>query len=435
MATIDRNSKADTIGLFYNGGGGAADLVADYSQYAANLTNGTTHLRSTDSRFAVRSPRELSMVASLSNTQTGILLNYGNTAGTEYMYRVDISMGVLYFRQNDGAEVIQVTAPGITGTASSYVIHWSTDYDPIAGSYYSEIMVVRVAASSYTITRATHAQPNAPGAGFQFNILGYSTGTSAWSGGPSLVTSVRVSNRFHSTTEAKEDWISQSSAPSPLGYEPPTELAPTALDFYTGDMGDDVADAILDTDTFAGPAEWLAVLHAGANRQRLYSPLLNVVFNNPPTLQNTWSPTNWWKTGSAIDSDTDRRYGIGHVFVCPCPVTPAGTALTARVRVHVQGWVAAGAPGGTTPRIDLRMRSSSEIVGDLGNVSLGNVVSYTTNDGSGGVGTWADLGEVVLAQSEGVTYLALGLDFSSGTGAAYRRAKIKAIEVDCYVEA
>lgn len=424
MAVFNRNCKADTRGLFINSGGGAVDLAQNKALGFANLANNTTYLTQASTLFATRSPREISVVANLSNSQTGILVNYGSTDGTQYIYRVEVSAGAVSFRQA-GSVLASVPLPGVNGTPSSYVIHWSTGFDDVSSTHYSEFAVCRLASGAWTISRANHAQPPAAGGGWQFNLSGYGAGSSLFSGGLSNITSVRISRRFHSTTEAREDWQTESSTPAPTGYVPGIELAPVSSEVYQADPDDPVADAILDPLTFAGPAQWLTALHSGVHRQRLYSPIINVEMNNPPTLQSTWAPTEFYK----VDQQ-GFFYGVNHLYVCPCPRTPGSGGLYGRVWVHVQTWVAGGAPGGTTPKLRVIARASSTPVGE--DASYSQIVQCTTNHGSNGIGQILDLGEISLRPF--LTFLALGLDFSSGTGNTFRRAKIKAIAVDCFVK-
>lgn len=427
MTAINRNYKADTRGLFIGAGGGAASLVTNHATGFPDLVSHTTYLTQTGSALAIRSPRELSVVCNLTNVQSGIILNYGSTDGTQYIYRVDVSAGSVNFRQN-GTLLASMAAPGVTGTSSSYIIHWSTGFDALASTHFSEFALCRLASGVWTITRATHAQPPAAIVGWQFNLLGYGAGSSIWTGGVLGLTSVRVGRRFHSTTEAREDWQTESAAPSPLGYVAPVELAPLSVDFYEADPSDDVADALLDPSTFAGPAEWLAALHSGSHRQRLTSPLINLEFNNPPTLQSTWAPASFYRVGAS-----GLQYGVNHLYAAPVP--SPGTSVRARVSVQVQTWIAAGAPGGTTPRLELAMRSSADPEA-LQGYQVTSVATCTTNHTSTGVGQWIDLGEMPLLFDAAIriTYLALGLSFGSGVGNTFRRARIKAIKVENYIK-
>lgn len=434
MAIFNRNSKADTLALYVNSGGGASDLVTDHSQHAAlggSLTDGGTYLWSNLNPWvAQRSPRELSLVVNLDNNDAGILINYGSTDGTQFIYKITVNgAGSVAFVQNGGTTLATIALPGVTGTASPYILHWSTDYDEVADSYYSEFAVCRIASGAWTIQRVAHAEPVAAGGGWQLNVSGYGAGLSTFSGGLSAYTSVRISARFHSTVEAKEDWESQSSDPTIIGFQPATELAPTSAVFFEADPSDPIADAILDNETFGGPAEWLAALHAGTGRQRLYSSLLNLKVNDPPTLTPTWLPANFYASGTG-----GYQYGVNHLYCCPLPMPPSNGGLYGRVRVHVQSWLAGGAPGGSSARIQVRMRSSTNPDGS-GSSSESNAATTTTNHTSSGIGQWLDLGELTLRRnSQDMTYLALGLTFNTsvGVGGSYRRAKIKALAVDIY---
>ena len=112
-AVLDRNSKADT--RFLCEGGSHAAAAIDISQWRIYLTDATTYCYSVLSRLAVRSPREISIVVDLSTASSGILINWGKTDGTVYIYRITVAAGVLTFGNNNAALSPTVSPPNING--------------------------------------------------------------------------------------------------------------------------------------------------------------------------------------------------------------------------------------------------------------------------------------------------------------------------------
>lgn len=420
MAVLDRNSKADTRFLCDRDGGGAPELATDISQWRANLTNNTTYLTSTDARLAVRSPREISVVIWIATGDSRVILNWGQ--GTSYIYRIDVASGgtgTVRFGHNGGT-IASIIPPNVGGTARQYIIHWSTEYDVREGDYFSELAICDIASGNWSITRVTHNQPQAPAGGDQFNLRGVGAGLTPFTGGLAAYDFVRVGCRFHSTTEAKEDWYSESSAPTLAGVQPDVELAPTAPTFFSADPADDVADAMLDAATLAGAAEFAAVVNAAAGRKRLYSPLVNVAWRSPPTLDDTYAPTKFLRDLNSGLYKVD----VARVFARPLPYQ----AFACRVRVHVQAWIAAGAPGGTTVSITL---AAHQLV-TLAAANATSVQLVITDDHtSTGIGQWYELPAMLLSGVP-LCYLAIGHKFGAGTGHAYLRMKIKAVQIEPY---
>lgn len=437
MPTFDRNSKADTRLLLIRAGGGAAALAVDQSQWRTDLTNNTTYLTSTNALLGVQSPREISIVAKLDNNDTGYLINFGNVAGTSYIFRIEVSgaSSLVRFHANSATNLATLTPPNLGASVRTYLIHWSTDYDEFVNGYYSEMALCDVATGSWAVTRVTHAQPLAPAGGWQLNVSGYGAGVTGFSGGLSNVESVRISERWHPVVEASEDWYSESSSPTVTGVQPVVELAPCSEGQYEDeDSSDQINKNLLRSatfPTFAGPAEILAVINAHSAKKRLFSPILNLAINSPPTLQNTYLPANFYRSWG--NSSPVMKLFLGHVWARPLPLG----AFTARVRVHVQTWIQAGAPGGTSVSVGFQMISldalpkSANAINPLGFQTA--VVTSTTNHGPSGIGQWLDLGELALRQApEGLTFLLLSHRFGSGTGASFLRARVKAIVVEPY---
>lgn len=440
MTAHDRNSKADTRGLFQ--GSGAAALAVDQSQWRTNLTNSTTHLTSTAARLGVRSPRELSVRVLASTGVGGIVLNFGDVAGTDWIYRIEVdgAAALVRFHHNGATNLATLTLPNIDEKdAREYLIHWSTEYDEFAVGYYSEMLVCDSATGDYSQTRATHTQPSAPAGGWQFNISGYGANVSGFSSGLLDILSVRVSCRFHSTTEAVEDWVDETATPSVVGTQPAVELAPVSPNEYADYEPSDPVNQLLLTSgsggvnpSFAGPAELLAAVHAGEHRRRVFSPILNLTIRDPPELDNTYTPANVHR--EIVTGGASSYFMLGHVWVRP---TPQG-ATRARIRVHVQTWLAAGAPGGSAVSVTLSMRTMTQLpspVGALPPHNLSALTACTTDHGAAGVGEWIDLGSVAIGgKAETRMFFLMAHRFGGGTGASYQRAKIKHVLVEPYTE-
>lgn len=431
MATVlDRNSKADTRFLCDRGGGGAPELATDISQWRTNLTNNTTYLTSSDARLAPRSPREISVVIWISTADSRIILNWGQ--GTSYMYRIQVQTGgtgAVQFGHN-GATLLTLAPPGVGATAKQYLIHWSTDYDSKDATYYSEMAIGNIAANTWAVARIAHTQPQAVAGGDQFNLRGVGAGSTLYTGGLAAYDFVRIGCRFHSTTEASEDWVVENPAPSITGISPTVELAPSSTSFYSADPAEDIANSILDEGTFAGPIEYSGNINATAQRRRLYSPILNIVTNSPPAYSDDYFPDNMWRQVASTGSYAGLHFALGHVYWRP--TTYRGTR--ARVRVQAQAYLEAGAPGGSTVSAFLCMFSQGAKPGKkvpaMKEGTSSSIVHLTTNDTDVGVGTWYDLGVLPLASKDGGTWLALGVGYGTGTGHDFIRLKIKAITVE-----
>ena len=422
---LDRNSKADTRLLALAGGG----LAVDVSQWRANLTNHTTYHTSGDARLAPRSPREISVVVDLGSGQDGILVNWGNVAGTSYQYRIRIDSGAPTFGVND-ADIGSVNPPNLSGTPKSYLIHWCVDYDLVAASYYSEIAICDIGGNVWEVQRIEHDQPQVVSGGEQFNLLGYGAGVDKFTGGLALVDAVRIGCRFHSVCEGSEDWVVESSAPSITGVSPTVELAPSSSSFFAEDPNEDVANAMLDEGTFAGPIEFASNINATAQHRRLYSPILNVVCNSPPAYSDAFFPSNMWRQSTFLALYQDLNLCLGHVYWRPCVNSHA------KVRVHAQAYLEAGAPMGSIIQVKLLMWSLLQKPGlKIPQGPPGqptSSITITDDHTDTGTGQWYDLGELALNPVDKATWLGLAIGFGNGTGHDFIRVKVKAITVEGY---
>ena len=326
--------------------------------------------------------------------------------------------------------MVSITPPNLSGSPKSYLIHWSTEYDLIAASYYSEVAICDIAGNVWEVARVEHDQPNAPNPGDQFNLIGYGPGDSPFTGGLSAVDVVRIGCRFHSVVEGAEDFVAESPPPDITGVSPTVELAPSSTSFFSSDPSEDLANAMLDEGTFAGPVEFAANINATAHRRRLLSPLLNIVCNAPPAYDDTFFPSNMWRQVSTLSS---RHICTGHVYWRP----KTFRGPRARVRVHVQTYLEAGSPMGSSIDIELSMISLTEPPGKKVPAALPTTtaaVSLTTDHTSTGIGQWYDLGALSLVSKDGGTWLALAIEFGTGTGHDFMRLRVKAITVEPFEE-
>lgn len=448
MPAYHRLSKPDTRLLLVRNGGGAAALAVDQGQYQTSLSNNTTYLTSTSDTFALRGPRAIQVVCKVATTTTGIVLNFGNVAGTVYNYRIELAgaSGLVRFHHNSATNLATLTLPNLTGTAALYLIHWSTFYSVLETSWVSEFAVCDT-LGNWVIDRKTHAQPIAYAAGHQLNVSGYGANVTPYSIGLTGYEFVRLSEAFQSTTLAKEDFISESSAPTVQGGVPPLDLIPLSEKSFTDLESTDPVNLVMltsgkpagggfTTGSFAGPAEMVGVVSAVSNRQRNWSRILDVKHPNAPTLQNTYLPANLYAMIAPPPGLLTYRIGLNHLYCRPVPYGVT-TMLRGRVRVQAQTWILAGAPGGTT--VDVRFHFFSWDKRPAPDptympvAASSSTATSTSNHGSSGVGEWFDLGwTTIFSNDQGFTYLGLAHYFGVGTGNTFLRCRIKAITVDLY---
>lgn len=423
---FNTNSKADTV--FFGDSSGGGNLYDDLSQFASNLTNNITYLSSTDDRFAITSPRELALQVELTNTDSGILLYYGNDGGTAWTYKIQVvSSTIRFYHNSSGTQLASISPPNLGASERTYIIHWSTCRDYVGGTYLSEFAVHDVTSGTWSVARATHTAPTADNS-HKLGVAATGGGTTPFSGNVADIKKVRIGRRFHSTTEASEDWVSLTSAPTPAGLYIEPEHSPHLDNPYSTTNSEDVGEAIANNYAFAGPAAFLAVAQGSRNRLRLYSPLVNQVSVPDPVVLNHFAQPSE-RYGTAPDGS---GYLIQIYYFWRRPVPPG--CSFAKVRIQAQTYLEMGYPLGSTVSISFRMYSMDRMPHEPGvQWSKSSTVTRTTDDGASGVGAWLDLGDLVIRRAKGNpdhTYLALAFKVTPSVGDDYNWAKVKAVQIE-----
>lgn len=417
--TIDTNSKADTVFLSRASGGG---LTVDLSQWHDDLTDeGGGIFTSSDNRFNLSSPREISIVIDANSSDEGFLTYYGDVDWNDASYVIRVSGGTVLFYLGT-SDIASIDLPNAGAFDKEYVIHWSTTYDAQTTIYLSEMAVCETGTGTWSIKRAYHSEPPS-NADWSFCLTGF-----PWDGSgvyTNTITAVRLSRRFHSTTEAREDWVSTSSDPLVYGVSPDVVLHGTIASPFALLNTETLVGAVADTHAFAGPAHFWAATASHADRMRLYSPLVNVGPNNPMELSAGGSASAW-HTDSPLGS---YRMPLSYLFSRPIP----GGCDAARVRLHIQGWRNVGYPVGTSMDVGFRVFALSKLPGQPGALKWGqsNAITVSTDHGSSGVGEWYDCGIVnIPVQPFQICHFAVGYKFPNTTGQSYKRCKIKHVTIE-----
>lgn len=415
----DQNSKADTVFL----GTSTLGYEVDISQFETDLTAGGMAWLSTDNRFDVESPREITVGFDCNNTNSGMLVYYGLTDFSAWSYGIRISGGqaIIYFN-DDVLDAIDL--PGVDGSDRQFSLQWSTTEDPVSGSYLSEISIVNAGTLAWTIKRYTHSAPVGDN-GYRFVVNGYDSLDSL----PydSTIIYVRIGRRFHSSTEHKEDWVSLTSAPDPAGAYVAPECFPWMEDPFTASNSEDVGEALANNYSFAGPAAFVGLFEGYQNRLRLYAPIVNQATKNPVALDRLLTP---------LDRHTTAPDGSGYVlsiyYLWRRPIPQL--VQYAKVRAFVQTWIDLGAPMTSTVSVAMRMYSFDRLPHEAGvQYSVSATATRTTDDTSTGLGAWLDLGTVAIRKCAGDsdhTILALAWRMEPAIGGDYNRARVKHVVVE-----
>ena len=394
MTAISTLAKPDTVLLLDTSAG---DIFVDGSQYRTNLTDNTTYVDEPYSaRVAFRPPREIAIVVAASRDNSGVLAELGNAGG--YSWRVKINGASEVEVAEDGILRASVELPSLSKSASTYLVHWSSRLTT-AGYIRHELAVYNFDAGEWAHAQATHAESFAS-SGHTLTVGAAAGGAVAYDGGLAAISKVRIGRRFHSLTEAAEDWIGLTTPPTMTQVRRGAPLSP---DRSTLDLASD--------GSFAGPAHlWSGHAFEQSDR-RLVSPLVNLRVHDPIRISNdsqTDAATQaWWRLapGSATT-----YLALPYLFYRAVP----GKVNRARARIFVRHTIEIAT---ATAEVSYRLYSLANlpVVGEpLGALSYRRTAAATcsTAHGAAPAGEWLDLGDLALeVDGWGCTWLALGIEF------------------------
>lgn len=413
MTALNRNSKPDTVFL---GIEAEAGIESDLSEQRIDLVVASgvaTEANST--RAALTYPRELLVIVDLAAGDDGVILFHGDATGSPYNYRMNLTFAGALECSENGALRASVAIPGLAAIVPRRVLlHWSSR---IAGtSVHSEVFIHNFTTGESNIAIVQHSAGS--DVGHADLIIGGEPGA-AFTAGLDRFVAARISRRFHTTTEAREDWIEESTPPSVTGIRRRSALEFDRQDIDLGEDGE-----------FAGPAYLWAGASARDNDRRCISPLVNLRILDPIAIVANGAPFNE-TTPSPIDPDFS--CSLAHVFYRPC------NSNRAHVRIFVRQSLADLTDDHAGP-VTYQMLST-HIPPTLGNAA--NLVQNTNasaavtcnNIHAIGVGEWLDLGVLPLqVDAWGFTWLLLSWKFGDDDVALDTRANITAITIDPFTE-
>ena len=415
MTDIHAQAKPDTVLLL---DAVAADPYIDFSQYRTDLADNTTYLdESPSARTAIDTDREISLVWDVTSGETGVLVEHGN--GVTYGYQVSVTAGNVIECRENGTLRVSLTMSGLTTSDRKVLIVWSKHrYDTEARSV---LLFYNFTSTSFTIAQATHPTDTTSATDTLTIGAGYG-GATPFAGGLDFYY-VRIGRRFHSTTESREDWVTQSTQPSTTQTRRGAVLVP--------DRSTMTASLAADGD-FVGPAHlWAGHVFEQSDR-RLAAPLVNVRPFVSMTIDygHDMPITAWWSTPPG---DSTLHACVSYLFRRPVP--PKCN------RGHVRAFVKLRDSGGTSPAA-VTMRAYSiaglPVVGQPGEPLVYRrtaATTHSTDDGSTtGAGTWLSLGALDLVpDAEGMTWILVALKFDADDpDVADTTVRIFAVTIDPY---
>lgn len=413
MTAWNRNSKADTALLLDLA---SAAITVDQGPARTNITSHATYLDEANSaRSALAAPRNVTLKVNMDSGWSGTLAELGN--GATYSWRLTLAGGIVYAWEA-GVLRAEVVVPGVA-VEETVLIHWSTREE--GAVVVSELAVYNYDQGAWAFAVASHAAAT-PVATDTLTIAARVGGGSPYSGKIAKFHAVHIGRRFHSTTEAREDWVLESTPAASTGYDRSPLLTGPAAQLGIAGEG-----------SFAGPSMLMAGAATRQADQRTTGPFVGCVPAVPAVESVTSYPGHFYRAtpDGVAGWQLCVRY-LWHGYLGP-------KVNTAKVRVHVDAYDLFG--GVTISPVRLRSFSIADLpVGDPGAPAMtyhrGAVASYTAPTALGG--QWLDLGLVRLARSaSGLSYFALGflIDAAVNEGILFStRWELRAITVDPFAK-
>ena len=351
--------------------------------------------------------RTVDFVCSLNDTDTGYLWFY-HDARMEL-----ITGGVISLRVN-GTQILSHTIANLTAaTVEDFVISWATEPNTpfttgASDAYRSELHIFNLTLGTYETATATHAVQLSPGGGGATFLWGAAdiVGGNEFSG---TMTKLRLSSAFHSSTETREVYVTQSE---------PTAIGETRLDWpvperSTG-FGDDAE--------FDGPIRMMVVRGMRSSDLRLVGPAINELGTG------AWAEDSTWTIPDPIDADYDMH--LEWIFRRPIPVHCDRVHVRAHVQQNSTSQIA------VSYRLYASNRPGPLVTPEPSQSTSADVVRATVlrnaDDGANlGGGAWIDFGSVRVARDgEGYCYFWLGFDTPGGS----EDYRIKALVVEPIID-
>lgn len=312
------NAKDDSRFYSEDRGGGASDLAADLSHRASDLTAGASHVYESgaQARWDVGAPAAWEIDTSVNDTDAGYLYVYESGGNG---VRLTMSAGGVVTARVNGTDIGTVTIPNLDGSGDRCVISWSMEANPLttgaSDAVRSEVRVWNVDEGGFDQLVVTHAAVGSANATAVW-LASNAAGGNAWSG---RATRLRFSaGRFHPASEAREDFVTLTNAPS-LALDTRLEVPVPTRDSGVGAH-----------DYFAGPVYQAVAAGLAQTDLRQVGPVWNEHYRDTPD-QDQSPPAN---RGFA-DPDGDGFTMLGQYLLHrPVPLT----ANRLKVRVHVQAW-------------------------------------------------------------------------------------------------
>lgn len=410
MTLVHPNSKADTVLLL---DATVTDIFVDLGQYRTNLTDHTTYLdESPSARSAIDAPRNITVRLVMRPGWSGVILQLGNAVS--YSYRINLTSGGDLQFAEAGLLRATVTPPSLS-SAYTYLVHWS---QRAAGTgVVDEISVYNYDTDEWEFATESHSDSAVSASDTLTVAAGYG-GASPYSGGIESFSAVHIGRRFHSTTEAKEDWVGQSSPIVMAGRYRRPLLTGLSTDLQIANDGD-----------FAGPTFNMGLAAVEQSDMRLVSPHVNIVTPYSAVEDNTYYPDNMVRL---TPDNVHYRWSLRYLY--------NGIAVKtnrARVRIFVKAYNIVNPANPICP-VHFSMYSIEDMYtlfteGVVTNWRKTTPVAITTPAPDG---VWLDLGSMqVLRDGGDGVYYALGYSFNLDAGGAYddlTRFQIQTVTIEPY---
>lgn len=364
--------------------------TADDSQYATDLTaSGAGGYETNSARTAVATACEYYVRVTTTAAESNVVfVGVHNAAINDYTYALATD-GSGYFRVMGGAGTLW-TGPATPAGDCSF--SFSTRPNPrttgASDAQIAEVVIFNHTTSSVlALGQFVHATPTAS-AGYTLSVNGVWSGVAMALAPANAADKVRVSGAWHPHTEAVEDWIVERTAYAGSLDDVPIEPVPVTVASGLGDSGKYVGRAQLG----------FAIAQTKAVRRRQWSPLVNEAYMDAGLIAVS---SGEWSTRHLTTAPGSAAYQMPVHLLRWCAV-PRG-ATHARVRVHVQSWVTAGAavPIGIRVYAMNRPPNTNALGGlqaqPLPDLDYAYATALLTEDHTTtGVGEWLSLGLVRL---------------------------------------